>query len=193
MDFGFAGGRSNEYYDGLLSFGDHMFVDEDVVTKHQVDSRLPTTGTLTELMPDVARKDFPDDSITVDPMKYDRWISDATGLRVHHDARKRKRQYNAEGYRRAKSIFEDPKPKPLFEPTTSEIDKLPHWTTDARVLFSQRGGHRDTTRMYKSPIYWQAIYENKLPNKAVQDIEREMLEMNRYKDWRLFDCSGNCR
>ena len=82
MDFGFAGGRSNEYYDGLLSFGDHMFVDEDVVTKHQVDSRLPTTGTLTQLMPDVARKDFPDDSITVDPMKYDRWISDA--VKVAH-------------------------------------------------------------------------------------------------------------
>ena len=74
MDFGMQGVRSNEYYDGLLSFGDHMFVDCDVIHKYQTESRVPTTGTLSELMPDVARKDFADDTITVDPMKYDRWI-----------------------------------------------------------------------------------------------------------------------
>ena len=193
MDFGSTAGRANEYYDGLVSFGDHMFVDQDVVSKHQVDSRVPTTGTLSSMMPDVARKDFADDTITVDPMKYDRFISDATGLRIHHAARQRKREYNAEGVKRAQGIYADPRPNPLYQPTVGELDSLPHWTTDARILFSTRGGARDTTRMYKAPIYWQAVYDNALPNKAVQDIESEMLEINRYRDIRLFDCSGTCR
>ena len=175
MNFGRSGGRSAEYYDGLVSFGDHMFVHEDVISKHRVDSRLPTTGTLSSLMPDVVRKDFADDTITVDPIKYDRFISDATGLRIHHDARQRKRSFNAQGRRRAEGIYADPHEIPIYQPTTREIDPLPHWTTPATRLQSDRGGVRDLSRCWQAPIYWQAVYDNVLPNVSVQDIERQML------------------
>ena len=134
MNFGLAGARANEYYDGLMSYGDHMFVDEDVISKHRADSRVPTTGTLSQLMPDVVRKDFPDDTITVDPMKYDRYITDSTGLKLHHDARKRKRDLNREGMWMAQKAMEDPNPLPLFLPTTAMLDKIPHWTTDVSSL-----------------------------------------------------------
>ena len=137
------------------------------------------------------RKDFEDDTITVDPMKYDRWISGDFAYRLHHDARQRKRDFNHEGVERARSINKVD-PLPLFDPEAARIDGMTHWTSDARRLQSHRGGKRDLSRQGKAPVIWQAIYED-MPNAHEGDIERQLHEADRHANDRVFDCRGYCR
>jgi hypothetical protein len=175
------------------SYNQHANLEDQVLSTYPVDSRVPGTYALTQFAPDVARKDFADDTITVEPMKNDREVQDTTTLSIHHAARQRLRNFNLEGFERARKILKEPEKLPLFKPTIEKLDGMPHWTTDiTKIVDSHRGTYRDTARLYEAPAIWQSKYDG-LPERTVQQIEFEQLARNRHATDRVFDRSGMCR
>jgi len=188
------GGTIREYYSGLNSFGDHGWVDSDFIANYREQSQLAPTKTYEELKPDVWRKDFSDDTVVVDPMRTQRWLTDVVGVDVYNKSNLRKREFNAQGYDRALKAIEFPEPHKLFMPTSAQIDKMPKWQAHCGVYEpSRRGVYRDVRRAKQLPIHLAAKYAGVLNEKDQGDIEIEIRESNRKLLDRVFDCSGNCR
>ena len=190
-----VGQKVDEYYSGLNHFGDHGHVEEDLIANYREGMTLEPTKTYEELKPDVWRMDVTDDTVTVDPMRYNRWITDPVGLRVYNESNLRKREFNAQGFQRAKAgLIDCPQPQSLFLPTTHQLDQIPHWQTHCGVYQpSRRGVYRDLSRVKMLPLHLAAKYSGVLTNKSSGDIELEIRESNRKLLDRVFDCSGYCR
>ena len=65
------------------SYNQHSNMEAELLSKFPVDSRVPDNYGLTQFMPDVTRKDFADDTMTVEPMKNDREVNDSIEKQYH--------------------------------------------------------------------------------------------------------------
>ena len=140
-----------------------------------------------------------DVTVTIDPIKNAHWIRDTShrhAASAHRGALK-----DHAGVMRAMyaidhppvTKFSNPYPETTFIPTSAMIDPLPKLTP--RCILNSTRGHRgapSSANYGQLPSHRALIYANALPDRHIQDVERDVWNEFRTPN-RAFDCGGMCR